>query len=170
MSQVETLTNVDEYEKLPTNEDPRSGDFELRNLDPLLDISQWRQVQQLQQYDPRSLEIPTRKTFESSERHPRVTPEVLSERWGISTERARATLRATLQRGTRSAILPLARRYCADRMYDRPRLKGKFSTDTAYFPCRSLRGNIASQIYFHKCAFYKNYNLEGVNNQNIRPT
>ena len=98
-----------------------------------MDIAQWRQVQQIQQYDPRFLEIPNRKTFESSERHPRVTPEMLSERWGISAERARATLRATLQRGTQLAILPLARRYRADRMYDQPILAGKFSPDTAYF-------------------------------------
>src|SRR6056300_2119734 len=170
MSQVETLTNVDEYERLSTYEDPRSGDFELLNLDPLLDITQWSQVQQIQQYDPRSLEIPTCKTFESSERHPRVTPEMLSERWGISAERARATLRATLQRGTRSAILPLARRYRAARMLERPILKGKFSTDTAYFKCKSIRGNIVSQIYFHKCGFYANYNLPKTDDANVGPT
>src|SRR6056300_696374 len=162
LSQVETLTNGNEYERSPTYEDPRSGAFDLRNLDPLLDIARWRQVQQIQQYDPRSLEIPTRKTFESSERHPRVTPEVLSERWG--------TLRATLQRGTRSAILPLARRYRADRMLERPILKGKFSTDTAYFKCKSLRGNIVSQIYFHKCGFYANYNLPKTDDANVGPT
>src|SRR5210317_28446 len=39
LSQVETFTNVDEYKRLSTYEDPRSGDFELRNLDPLLDIA-----------------------------------------------------------------------------------------------------------------------------------
>ena len=151
-------------------EDPRSNEYELAALDPLLDPLQWRQVSQVQAYDRRSLDVPTRATFASSERHPRVTPEELSERWGISVERARATLKATLQRGTRSAILPLARRYVADRMYDRPRLKGKFSTDTAYFHCKSLKGNIASQIYFHKCGFYSNYNIDRVNDEKIGPT
>ena len=36
---------------------------------------------------------------------------MLSERWGISVQRARATMKATLQQGKRSALLPLARRY-----------------------------------------------------------
>lgn len=151
--------------------DPRSNTNELRNLDPILDCSSWRQIGQLgTNYDRRSLDVPTRATFESSERHPRVSPELLSERWGISKERAVATMQATLQKGTRSALLPLARRYRADRMYDRPLLKGKFSTDTAYFKCKSLRGNIASQIYFHKCGFYANYNISRTNDAQIGPT
>ena len=151
--------------------DPRSNICELRSLDPILDSSSWRRIGQLgTQYDRRSLDVPTRATFESSERHPRVTPEILSERWGISKERAIATMQATLQKGTRSALLPLARRYRADRMYDRPLLKGKFSTDTAYFKCKSLRGNITSQIYFHKCGFYVNYNISRTNDAQIGPT
>src|SRR5210317_261495 len=97
--------------------------------------------------------------FESSKRHPRVTPEMLSERWGINAKRARAALRTTLQRGMRSAILPLGRRYRADRMHDWPILAGQFSTDIAYFKCKSLCGNIVSQIYFHKSGFYTNYNM-----------
>ena len=150
-------------------EDPRSNDYELRALDPILDPTSWRRIQQVQTYDPRSLDVPTRATFESSERHPRVSPELLSERWGISTARAKATLRATLQRGTRSAILPLARRYRADRMFQRPLLKGKFATDTAYFKCKSLTGKIASQIYFHKCGFFVNYNIKKTDDANIGP-
>ena len=58
-------------------EDPRSNEYELAALDPL---------SQIQAYDRRSLDVPTRATFASSERHPRVTPEELSERWGISVE------------------------------------------------------------------------------------
>ena len=151
-------------------EDPRSNSFDLRQVDPLLDPSQWRQVSQIQAYDHRSLDVPVRRTFESSKRHPRASAEELSERWGISVERARATLNATLQRSTRSTILPLARRYRADRMYDRPRLSGKFSTDTAYFKCKSIRGKTAFQVYFHKCGFYKTYHIERVNDAQIGPT
>ena len=52
----------------------------------------------------------------------------------------------------------------------KPRLKGKFSTDTAYFKHRSLKGNIASQVYFHKCGFYAVYHVPKVNDQHIGPT
>src|SRR5210317_309608 len=163
----EVISNEGDKDKM---EDPRSNSFDLRQVDPLLDPSQWRQVSQIQAYDHRSLDVPVRRTFESSKRHPRASAEELSERWGISVERARATLKATLQRSTRSAILPLARRYRADRMYDRPRLSGKFSTDTAYFKCKSIRGKTASQVYFHKCGFYKTYHIERVNDAQIGPT
>ena len=111
-----------------------------------------------------------RPTFESSERHHRVTPELLSEKWGISTERARATPRSTTQRGTRSAILPLARRYRANQMYMKPRLKGRFLTDTGYCKHWSLHGNIASQVYFHKCGFYAVYHIPRTNDEHIGPT
>ena len=132
LSQVQTTSQTcDEY-------DPRSNESELSSIDPLMEPSNWRQVQQVQIYDARSQDVPVRATYQSSERHPRATPEQLSEHFGISVQRASATMRATLQRGTRSAILPLSRRYRADRMYDAPVLKGKFSTDTAYFPCKSL--------------------------------
>ena len=151
-------------------DNPRGNEHELRSLDLLLDPSQWRVISQTETYDPRSLDVPTRATFKSSERHERVNPQGLSKRWGISVQRARATMKATLQRGRRSALLPLARRYRADCMYERPLLKGKFSTDTAYFKCKSLNGNIVSQIFFHKCGFYANYNLPKVDDVNIGPT
>ena len=47
-----------------------------------------------------------------------MSAEVLADRFGIGLERARQTLRATTQRATRSALLPISRRYCADRQFD----------------------------------------------------
>lgn len=169
LSQVEVEQSGQEMISQYEVDDPRSNEFELKSIDPLLDPSSWRQIQQTQ-YDPRSLDVHVQPTFESGERHTRATPETLSERWGISTQRARATMRATLQRGTRSAILPLARRYRADRMFERPRLKGKFSTDTAYFKHKSLRGYIASQVYFHKSGFYFIHHLSAVNDSQVGPS
>ena len=64
------------------------------------------------QYDHQ--DIPEPKTFISSERHAKLTAESISEKFGIGLERARATIRATTQRGVRSAILPISRRYRAD--------------------------------------------------------
>ena len=67
-------------------------------------------------------------------------------------------------------MLPLARRYQANCMFEKPILKGKFATDTAYFKCKSLQGNIASQIYFHKSGFFDNTNIPKVNDKHIGPT
>ena len=49
--------------------------------------------------------------FQSSDRHTDVTPQQLSQRWGISVETAVKTLRQTTQKFVRCAILPLSRRY-----------------------------------------------------------
>jgi hypothetical protein len=79
-----------------------------------------------------------------------VTPIHLSEQWNIGEKQAEATLRATRQRGTRSAILPLARRYRADRRYIVPHIKGKVSTDTLHADVKSLTGMKYAQVYWKK--------------------
>ena len=107
------------------------------------------------------------RTYVSNERHKKVTANSLSELFGISPQRAAQTVRATRQRGVRSAILPIGRRYRADRMYDTKRLNGKFATDTLYGATVSLRGNKASQIYSHKCGFKTLYHLSKENNEQI---
>jgi hypothetical protein len=124
----------------------------------------------LSQLDADPHDRPTRRTFISNERHQHATAETLSEYFGIGIARARQTLSVTLQKGTRSAILPLERRYHADRRFEIRRLKGRFATDTAYFPCKSLRGNIGSQIYFEKCGFAACYHIAKADNANIGPT
>ena len=63
-------------------------------------------------------------------RHRKVDTNSLAELWGIGPLKAKATLRATTQRFKRSAILPIGRRYRADRFYKVKRLVAKFSTDT----------------------------------------
>ena len=156
--------------KAKSVEDPRSNSSELIGLDPVLAMDEWRIVEQIHTQDERFEDVPVRPTFVSTERHSNVTAENLSERLGISVGRARATLKATLQRGTRSAILPLGRRYRADRMLLKPRLHGKFSTDPAYFKKKSIRGNIASQIYFHKSGFYFCHHLPKIDNKHVGPS
>ena len=61
----------------------------------------------------------------SNERHNKITADRLSDIFCIGLERAKQTLQVTRQRGTRSAILPIGRRYCADLMYDVKRLNKK---------------------------------------------
>ena len=65
-------------------------------------------------------ELPTLPTFQSKSRHSSVTPEDLSKRWLIGLKQAKDTIQNTTQRILRSALLPLARRYRADCMYERP--------------------------------------------------
>ena len=60
------------------------------------------------------------------------------DQFGIGIDRANYTVKATLQRGTRSAILPISRRYRADRQYGVKRLKGKFYTDNLWGKSKSL--------------------------------
>ena len=66
----------------------------------------------------------TSQTYSSTDRHSKISAEVLADRFGIGIDRANTTLKATLQRGTRSAILPIIRRYRSDIQYGFKRLKG----------------------------------------------
>ena len=50
------------------------------------------------------------RTFLSSNRHSRTTPEDLSERWGLSLAQATLTLKATTQKLVMSVVMPLPRR------------------------------------------------------------
>jgi hypothetical protein len=75
-------------------------------------------------------DLPSR--FVSTERHVEVSAEFLADRFGIGPKRAQRTLRVTTQRGVRSAIPPISRRYRTDRVFGVKRLNGKFTMDTAY--------------------------------------
>ena len=108
--------------------------------------------------------------YTSTKRHADRTAATLAERFGIGITRAQDTIRVTTQRGTRSALLPLSRRYRADRKFGVKRLAINMATDPIYGPTKSIRGNIASQIYSHKCGFYKNYHMNAVNGENTGNT
>ena len=75
-------------------------------------------------------DLPMRRTFVSNERHSQINADMLAEKFGISPSTAKRTMNATLQRGVRSAIMALSRRYKADRIYSLTRLNGEFATDT----------------------------------------
>lgn len=152
--------------------DPISDEALMDSMDTtLVNFNDSRTIQATTVHETEVMDdVPVRRTFVSTERHTKATAESLSERFGIGIQRARETLKATLQRGVRSAILPISRRYRADRMFMKKRLNGKFSSDTAYFKQKSLRGNVASQIFFHKCGFAANYHVSRVNNETIGPT
>ena len=98
-------------------------------------------------------EVPIRGSLISSERHLQTTAETLAELWGIGLNKAKASLNATTQMATRSAILPISRRYRAEKMYGVKRLNGKFATDTLWSDNKSLNQNVCAQIFSHKNGF-----------------
>ena len=65
-------------------------------------------------------ELPLAPTFQSKGRHSSVSPQDLSERWFIGLKKAKDTIKNTTKQILCSALLPLVRRYRADRMYERP--------------------------------------------------
>lgn len=99
---------------------------------------------------------PTR-TFISKDRHSDATPEDLSEKWNISVSQAMLTLRATTRKLTRSAIMPLARRYRVDMMFDENQLRQTFATDTMHMPVTSIRGHKFAQVFATKDFFVEAY-------------
>ena len=105
-------------------------------------------------------DVPLLKTFQSSNRHSDVSPEELSERWGISVATAAKTLKKTTQKFLRSAILPLARRYRTDRVFTRKTLAGDWSTDTMDGRCKSLEGNRYAQVFANKAYFSHIYPMD----------
>ena len=125
-----------------------------------------RQISTLQVDDSMS-DVPSRRTFVSAKRHTKLTADSLSELWGIGLLRAHDTLKATTQRGVRSAILPIGRRYRADRMYQVKRLGSKFSTDTLYADIKSLRQNTCAQIFTHKCGVRIAYPMRAATGDSI---
>ena len=124
---------------------------------------------QSSEHDPleSGIDVPEYRTFVSSDRHTKVTAEILAERFAIGPKAARATLKATRQSGTRSAILPLGRRYKADRRYQLNHLSGKFATDTFYAPQKSLLGNTCTQLFSHKCGFNAPYHMVRANGDSV---
>ena len=118
-----------------------------------------RLISSIQVHSPTksSEELPSAPTFQSKGRHSSVSPQDLSERWFIGLKKAKDTIKNTTQRILRSALLPLARRYRADRMYERPRIRSTIYTDTMDGQHKSLDGNKYAQVFatdFHFSAVY----------------
>ena len=102
-------------------------------------------------------DISVPQTFMSQDWKSFVDPDSLSDKWLIGRQQAQQTIQVTTQRGIRSAVLPLSRRYRADRFYQRKRLDGHFYTDTYYARSKSLHGNTCAQIFANKEQFVKAY-------------
>ena len=105
-------------------------------------------------------DVPSERTFQSRERHSAATPEDLSEKWHITLEQAKQTLKRTTQWLVRSALLPLSRQYKADRMFMKKRLAGDWYTDTLDGRVRSRDGNQYAQVFANKSFFAAIYPMD----------
>ena len=65
-------------------------------------------------YDIETDDIPRIRTYVSHKRHHKISADRIAEVLCIGPDKAAQMLRVTRQRGTRSAILPIGRRYRAD--------------------------------------------------------
>jgi hypothetical protein len=117
-----------------------------------------RKVSNVKTEDEEDIKKPP--TFQSTKRHANVSAQDLSERWCISLRQAAETLKRTTQRLIRSAILPLGRRYRADRMFFRPQLKGDWFTDTMDGRVKSKDGNRYAQVFANKNYFPAVYPMD----------
>ena len=151
-------------------DDTTDSDEFLNSIDPsliMLKEMSTRHIQANNYIDVTAEDIPARHSFISNDQHKKLTAESISELWGIGKSRAMATIDATTQFGTRSAILPLSRRYCADRRYNLKRLDGDFSTDSLYAEVKSLLGNKYAQIYSMRNGFSAIYPIEDLSGDTI---
>lgn len=105
-------------------------------------------------------DVATPPTFYSKERRADVTPETLADRWLIGLETAKKTLKYTTQRFIRSALLPVSRRYKADRIYSLPQLQGEWFTDTVDGRVKSRDGNRYGQIFANEAYFATIYPMD----------
>ena len=108
-----------------------------------------RLISLVQVHDPNmdKADVPSAQTFHTKERKTTITAADLSEQWFIGLAQAEKTICATTQRLLRSAILPLVRRYHANRMYERPRFRGTMYSDTMHGHFKSLDGNRYAEVF-----------------------
>ena len=109
-----SVTNDEEYRY----EDPTSDESILSTITPSLIQAKEMLISEVKMKQHENEVHPARWSFVSRKGHAQLSAESLSEKWYIGPKRAKATLLATTQNGARSAILPLSRRYRADRMFN----------------------------------------------------
>ena len=73
---------------------------------------------------------------------------------------AALTLKATTQRLKRSALMPLSRRYRADRMFGVKRLNCMMATDTLDAQVKSIHGQQYCQVFGNKDFFVEAHPIE----------
>ena len=93
------------------------------------------------------------RTFLSKNVHSSTTEEDLSEMWELSISQAALTLKETTKKLTISAIMPLTRRYRADRIFIVRRIYGTMSTNTMDARFQSIHDKKYCQVFGNKKLF-----------------
>ena len=155
-----TMNNQSEHESIFSLDYIQRKISSLTQIKPVNKESPAKLLQRDPSIDPGKTDAQELYTFQSSARHTDVSPQQLSERWGVSLTTASKTLKKTTQKFLRSAILPLSRRYRTDRVFTRKTLSGDWSTDTMDGRCKSLDGNRYAQVFSNKQYFTHLYPMD----------
>ena len=92
----------------------------------------------------------------STTRHTNMTPADLSRRWGIGLEAATQTIAVTTQRGLRTAVHPIHKRYRTKNTQLRyNHLNTIIYSDTMFASTKSIRGNTCAQVFVNNMSFSK---------------
>ena len=159
---ISNINGIDIIQETKTYSDIKSDDVLLSDIDsPLVCLKETLAI--MNEND----QLEARRTFISMERHKKANIDTLVENWCFGPRKALATMHATTQRGTRSAILPLSRRYRADRQYNIKRLNSKFATDSIWSDIRSINNHKYAQVYTHKCGFASCYPIHRISGDQI---
>ena len=102
------------------------------------------------QLDSGKSDVPASNTLSSYEGHSSVTPQDLSERWGISLSIASIPLHNTTQKFLCRAILPLAIRYRTEQLFARNSLLVEWLMDTMDGRGFSLEEKKYDQVFSNK--------------------
>lgn len=148
---------------LATTEYHHADDDETRDCDEIYNpdtFSRRISQQQLRAVSSILTDTTTPSIFVSKDRRIDVSPATLSDRWMVGLTQAKLTLQYTTQRYIRSALLPLARRYKADRVFTLPRLQGEWYTDTVFDKVKSKDGNTCGQIFANENYFAVFYPMD----------
>eukprot|EP00980_Cylindrotheca_fusiformis_P019228 scaffold6542_cov94-Cylindrotheca_fusiformis.AAC.1 len=87
--------------------------------------------------------------MKSDSRQSVITAERLAQQFNIGLETARNTLKVITQKGLRSAVHPISRRYRTDlvRGMEAKQMPGNWYTDTLFSTVKSIRGNTCCQLF-----------------------
>ena len=97
------------------------------------------------------------RTFVSHASNLKASDELIADMWCVHLNISQATLGATTQRRVRSAILTLARRYRADRVFSMRRLNARFAKYTFVLVVKSLNKNTCGRVFSNKVGFNATY-------------
>ena len=115
---------------------------------------------------PRSVQAIT-----TAEKKSILTPEKLSQRWGIGICASKKTMRVTTQRGIRNVLLSPERRSRQHTSYLRfPNLKGITYSDTMFSKVQSTRMNNAAQVFTNGLGFDRFYPIPTIKERPTMPS